>query len=398
MSRVVNLSCRILLCLGIFSPIQMAVAADEDIVFVRKDCSSIGSNQQCFGTMPDLQNWLWNTRQPSATSRVSVHIGPGDFSVSSGSHVFECTAGNGYVSLIGSGPSATRLLGVGLDNAIVATDCTDLHVQDMTLESNSGYTVRWAGGGSSRWVNVDVKGHWHAWLDVVPDCAGEHPIHYWFNSRLQNNGKVGAAYKTGCGESWFYASEATYLVNTLNASVFSISGDADVKLFGSVIRAVVPDGADPYVGRGGSFVTGVGAHGNGNFHMHGGIISLDVSPLTSNVDVSGIENYGSGSMHTPGTTFALKAAGTGEVWRIWKKGSGPVLSPFTWPPGTTPPSLGASGTLNGSDMFVETDCDSSGDCSGNSPNPQHPHLMVYDAACTGVGGAWYDMATNQCRQ
>ena len=372
-------------------------ASDDDIVFVRKDCSSIGSNQLCFNTMPDLRDWLWNTRNPSADSRVSVHIGPGDFSASSGSHVFECLAGNGYVSLIGSGPGTTRLHGIGLNNAFVATDCADMHIQDMTLESDSGYTIRWAGGGSSRWVNVDVIGAWHAWLDAVPDCDGEHPIHYWFNSRLTNTGKVGGAYETGCGESWFYASEITYLVKeTADKYVIGISGDADVKLFGSVVRAIVPDGATPSRTRGG-YVTGVKASGNGDFHMHGGIISLNISPLTENIDVSGIENYGAGTMHTPDTAFALKAAGTGEVWRTYKEGSGPVLSPFTWPPGTTSPPLAANGTLNGSDMFVETDCDSSGDCSGNSPNPQHPHLMVYDATCGSDEDSWFDITTNQCR-
>lgn len=372
-------------------------AVDEDVVFVRVDCSAIGNDQVCFNTMKELQDWLWNVRQPNADSRVSVNIGPGDFTQQPGtSTVFRCTAGNGFVSLIGSGPETTRLLGNG--NSLVAEDCTDLHVQDITLETTGSYTIRWSGGGSSRWVNVDVKGNWNAWLDIDTDCNGANPIHYWFNSRLQHNGTAspGATYDTGCGESWFYGSEITYMVErSANSSVFSVHANADVRLFGSVIRAVVPDGADP--GRNGAYIAGAKAYDNGNFHMHGGIISLNVSPLTRNVSVSGIENYGSGIMHTPETAFALKASGSGQIWRTYKEGSGLVQSPFTWPAATTPPQMATNGTLNGSDMFVETDCDSTGDCSGNSADP-HPHLMIYDTACTGVGGPWYDVATNRCRE
>lgn len=396
MSRIVKISCWFLLCLGIVSPIQSAVAADEDIVFVRKDCSSIGSNQQCFNTMEALQNWLWNTRHPTANSRVSVHIGPGEFTPLPGSaYVFRCSPGNGYVSLIGSGPVTTRLYGAG-QNAISATDCNDLHVQDMTLETGDGYAVSWNGGGSSRWVNVDVKGRWHAWRDIPQNCGGQHPIHYWFNSRLESTGKLGiggSTYLTGCGESWFYASEITYLVEeNLGSDVFDIQGNANVRVFGSVVRAIVPDGANPNVSQ--SYITGVKARDNGTFHMHGGIISLDISPLATNADVSGLENYGSGTMHTPDTAFALKAAGSGEVWRTWKQGSGPVLSPFTWPAGTNPPALANQGTLNGSDMFVETDCEASGDCDAGTGN--ETHLMIYNSTC-GNSMPWFDSTRGKCR-
>ena len=398
MRNTIGIGASVLLGLATLFPLESASAADEDVVFLRTDCSGTSSNQTCFSDLKALQSWLWSVRQPSSNSPVSVHIGPGEFPNNTGSaQAITCPDGSGHVSFIGSGPDNTKITSGG--NAVSASNCTNLHFQDMSLSTTGSYAIRWFGGGSSRWVNVDVFGPWDAWLDTPPDCNGAHPIHYWFNSRLKHTGAAGsslAGYETACGESWFYASELTYLVqNSANSTVISISGNADVRMFGSVVRAIVPEGSDP--GGRNAFVVGVKAADSGSFHMHGGIISLNVGSLTKDVGVSGIENYGTGVMHTPDTAFALVPSGNGSVYRTYSQNGGPVLSPFTWPPGINPPSLVSDSlSTEGADLFVETDCDAGGDCESAQTADQEPHLMVYTHKCSSAG-PWFDIVRGKCR-
>ncbi len=358
-----------------------------DVVHLRKDCAQTNTDlKNCADNIVEMNAWIWSVRQPSASLPVVVHIGPGEYTGG-----FNCPNGSGHVSFIGSGSENTKL--TSASDVVRAENCTDLHFQDMTMTATSTYTIRWLGGGSSRWVNVDVFGPWDAWLDTIPDCNNAHPVHYWFNSRLKHtaNDVNGSTYQTGCGESWFYASELTYLVENLGSNIFKITGDADVRVFGSVLRAVVSSSGGPASGGVNKYVTGVIAQDNGSFHMHGGIISLIINSLSVDASVSALENYGNGLMHTPDTAFNLKPAGAGETYRTYSEGGAAILSPFMWPAGTQVPNLIS---MNGSDTFVETDCNADGDC--DSGTGTETHMMIYNDVCN-ISGAWFDSVTKRCR-
>ena len=47
---------------------------------------------------------------------------------------------------------------------------------------------------------------------------------------------------------------------------------------------------------------------------------------------------------------------------------------------------------DGSDLFVERDCEAAGNCNGGGTET---HLMVYDAECG--ASPWFDTTTGQCR-
>jgi hypothetical protein len=395
MRKIISYGIAFLSMLGTIFVVNPAFAVDQDVVYLRKDCSGVNAGQTCFTTVGALQSWLWTTRNPTASSRVAVHIGPGEFT-NGDTDQLNCPDGKGYVSFIGSGPETTKLSSPNVA-VFIANNCTDIHVQDLTIQSNNGfYPIIWNGGGSSRWVNVDIIGQLHAWSEI--GCApGKHPIHYWFSSRLKNTGTGGsgaATYRATCGESWFYGSELTYLVQEgASGTVVSVNGNADVRAFGTVIRAIVPAGANPA----GSSVIGVRTRSNAMFHMHGSIVSLDVSSLTSNVEVSALEAYNNSMIHTPGASFALKAAGTGQIYRTYSDSTAMIHSPFEWPPANNPPALVSDPqSSDGADTFVETDCNASGNCDTAPIAEQRPHLMVYTTKCS-TSGPWYDIGRNKCR-
>jgi hypothetical protein len=176
-----------------------------------------------------------------------------------------------------------------------------------------------------------------------------------------------------------------------------VSGDANVRAFGSVIRAIVPDGTTNPSGSG-EWVAGVQTYDNAQFHLHGGIISLNVSPLTSNVGVSALEASDNSKIHTPDTAFVLKPAGTGQVYRTYTYTSTATIeSPYNWPPANNPPPIVSDPlSSDGADMFVETDCDDSGNCDTAPVAEQEPHLMVYTAKCS-FTGPWFDIVRAKCR-
>ena len=84
---------------------------------------------------------------------------------------------------------------------------------------------------------------------------------------------------------------------------------------------------------------------------------------------------------------------TGKKIRIQNNG-GTVRAPYQWMQDNEPPLVE---TENGADIFVETDCDSSGNCTGVAEADQQPHMMIYSSNCV-TFGPWYNMVTNACRQ
>jgi len=383
-------------------PGYSAINPDSTIVQLRKDC---GQLDDCFGTMEDLLDWTWgatgnpNPRNPTAQSPLTVLIGPGEYAP------FKCTGGqNGYVSLKGSGRDVTKIVSRNLAFMAVpvrVNGCTELAFSDLsvilssTTEYSIGYAIWWSNGGSSVWNNVYVESsnltegvYNTAWYD---NGVGD-SVHYWYNSKLRVIGDgVGRfhGYESQVAESWFYGSEIEVIAKS-NASgdsfvgVNTSNGQADVRLFGSVVR-VHADTSGGAVNGTLSF-TGINGGTTKVVHMHGGNVSVDASAATGVVNATGIK----GAAHTLETAVGVKAGqGGGFATRI----SGAAQSPTQWPPGTQPPAVTST---TGSDLFIETDCDFNGDCSGAGSDP-HPHIMVYDASCNGGTDPWFDSTRGKCR-
>ena len=51
-------------------------------------------------------------------------------------------------------------------------------------------------------------------------------------------------------------------------------------------------------------------------------------------------------------------------------------------------------SITGQDLFIETDCNSAGDCSGRGTET---HLMIYNDANCSQGNPWFDTVTGACR-
>lgn len=51
---------------------------------------------------------------------------------------------------------------------------------------------------------------------------------------------------------------------------------------------------------------------------------------------------------------------------------------------------------HGQDMFVETDCSSTGDCEGTGSGTE-PHLMIYAETECGTTDPWFDVGLSECR-
>lgn len=363
------------------NPANAVINNNADIVQLRTDCTGL---DDCFTTMSDLTNWLWNVRKPTASSRVKVAIGPGNFGR------FVCpsaTPRNGYVSLMGSGRSVTRLVPIpGEGVAVLATNCEELVFQDFSVITSNLYSLRWDGGGSSIWINIDVtESAANGWYE---NCDGSKPLHYWYNVRFSAPGTV---FPASCSENWFFGSELVLDPRGTNDSgIVSAAGTSKFNFFGSILRARIVAGtaSADYIPDSG-LVRGVSVGPNGMFHMHGGIISLLAAESSQSYDVIGLT--ATGFAHTPGTSFNVSAAGTGTAKRAMGSGA---HSPFQWPASSTPPAIV---TKDGADQFVETDCDATGNCDTAPSADQRPHMMVYTAKCTGAGGPWFDMATNKCR-
>lgn len=398
----VLISLILLLMLPLSTPSWSANTADPDaqIVLLRTDCAALAD---CFDNMPALNNYMWNARTPpSKTAPVLVDIGPGEFD-----GIFFCQAPNdgsprGYVTLRGAGRDNTRLSSTGVNGVIDARDCVDLSVESLTLQ-NPYIGVGWFDGGNSTWTNVDVivRGdsssainNGYAWYE---QCGGGRGIHYWFNSRLimREGSSVTSFVYQNCSEAWFYGSDIVLEVKasaggTRYAKAVHNFDSGDMRLFGSTIRITAEDNSTVNLAE----AVGVVSRPGTKFHMHGGIISVDISKSSINHDITAIQAYGNAMVHTPETAFAIKAAGTGVAHRIETLGGGtPIIdSPYLWPTAKNPPAITSA---NNMDLFVETDCDTSGNCTSATVENQRPHLMIYATQC-GVD-PWFDVATNKCR-
>lgn len=385
------------------------VDPNASVVHLRKDCTGVSN---CFTTTADLTNWLWNggrSSEPSSSDRVYVHVGPGDFDM------FQCdgsSVARGWVSVIGSGRDQTRFVqnqalihpvnGYCL-GGITADSCTGLNFQDLT--AYGGYNgVLWVDGGSATWSDVDmVAGGSEAlssgcglnslfgtstlgWYDFSSGGTGSR--HFFFGCRALGLGHANGTTNVGFdvasdADIWFYGGDIAAVpeVNASYSRNIGVSTDDGVfRAFGASIRAEA--GAATASQFAGLFAA-VRPRGTA-FHSHGSILRADASASSANNTVFGI-GEAQGLVHTPGSAFNLQPSGTGSVVRIGVSGTADIQSPYTWQASSTPPAISS---VEGADMFVDTDAGSGG---GES------HLMVYDADCTGGGGPWRDMVNGSCR-
>jgi len=387
------------IALIVFSPAAMAVVNDgASVVYLRKDC---GVTDDCFGTMPELLDWMWgsgapnnSSRVPSAAAPLVVRIGPGLF------EKFNCqggAGGAGYVSLIGSGRTSTTI-GKPTDySGVSVQNCTNLNFQDLAVSHDPSKfnTIVWAGGGTSTWTNVDVNGTSYGWLDFAGFLAtctpGLKGKHYWFNSRITVTSTAGNAlgYVSRCGDSWLFSSEIHAHVtgpSSRNMPI-SVESDSEVHVYGSVLRTTVDAGMQPNM----ILTSGKAVGNNAKIHIHGTGIAV-ISPQAANIKVLIAED--GGLIHANGSAYNLSTGAGGTIARIIETTNGNIKAPYLWEPQS---GLLDITSLTGADTYVETDCDSSGDCSGNSSASKHPHPMVYDDSCA-KSGPWFDTVTGECRQ
>lgn len=389
---------------------------NAEVVFLRKDC---GAMSNCFDNMETLLDYIWGPwtpqpRIPSANSPLLVDIGPGKFDV------FNCSGTdnnpNGWVTLRGAGQKNTRIENLpGGDNAIVNNNgsvsvkhCTNLSFQDLTVGGDF-YTIAWTGGGTSTWTNVEVdiadesKAQNIGWYETFCDSGAKQAVHYWFGSRIttHQDGSNRSSYFS-CGDTWFYGGEITtrvnnrsYASNVANPIQLVQSGNYSgvIHLFGTAVRIVIPNGNSIFQQE--DEVVGVFLRGPGTeFHMHGGIISIDASGSSQSYDVTAVQLSG-GVAHTPDTAFVVKAAGNGTASRVKLGGVAninDVQSPYLWPAGENPPT--AISPKSGEDQFVENDCSVSGNCNSGG---FETHLMIANPAKCGAIDPWFDTQVGECR-
>lgn len=382
-------------------------SADADIVELRTSCTASDGNPvpNCFTTMAQINNWLTTVRHPSESRPTLINIGPGTF------ETWECSSS--HVTLRGSGRDLSVIGASALGAILINDGCTNLAVQDLTLDSKA---TRWGVRVSNlsahtTWTNVEIRSIAYGWDETRTGtsgtCAAGTPRgkHMWFSSRIRTTGAINSAraYTARCAESWFWGSEITADVTDSNATIaFALKADqAEIHLYGSNVRMLLPQAMQaagyqsPDLGQ---FL--IAAINGSPVHIHG--TGLDMVHRGAGVVDMLYADLGS-HFHANESAFNIHLeGGTGQVRRI--SGTGKIEAPYMWGQSAHPPlSLEASGvstlvSANGGDTYIETDCPLTGDCSvGGS----FPHQMVYRSQCEGLTpdeGPWFDLSTNDCRR
>lgn len=381
---------------------------------LKKNCAA--GNDNCFVDTAELIDWLWTTRNPSADSPVSVKIGAGTFILPNQAFC----ENKGFVSFSGSGRENTVLTGGeyttkkpdtasgGGTPVMFIENCQDLTFQDLTIRSGvrqgTGYGssilgVEWIGGGKSTWTNVLIEAINYAWWDTSIGTCTSPGEHYFFSSKLESKGAAyNFTYFSQCGESWLYGSEITAIADGIGGQIalsgLRADGNGDVRLFGSVVRAVsTPNDSSPSHL---DFHMAIWSNG-GTVHMHGGIIVATSGNPNIDRSVNGVVSNGSNAvLHTLETAFNLKSSGAGVARRTVETNGAEIESSFNWAASTNPPQSANKDivSVNGQDMFVETDC-SSASCNDNSQGTE-THLLIYNDSCQN-SGPWFDVVTGRCR-
>lgn len=342
-----------------------------------------------------------------------------------------------------------------------AYDCVNLSVSDLTVRGTR-YGAAWAGGGNSTWTDVDMDLYptlgsansawfgqcdsaipesetWDGCVDPIPPYVNgrDRPVHFYHGVRVRGFGGVsglfGAAFVEDCAENWFYGGEISFHITNpamtglyLNAGILlrehSNHSSGDFRGFGtniSVIADVPPLSSSRLVGvRVEEADSTQDRDGNpdkrAQFHLHGGILTVQNRSGSTNrvvgIEVDGVDptappGQGSAFAHTVESAFDISTVGLGPVVRLSQSRGGVVLAPYLWAPRTSPPAsaLYPLFSLDGQDLYVETDCDAAGDCGseGGGGGGNQSQLMVLDNSCgdgtLASGGPWRNASTGECR-
>jgi len=368
----------------------MTINPDATVIQLRKDCETL---DDCFTTMSEMLVWTWNTRNPSSSSPLLINVGPGVFGG------FSCNNG-GYITLRGSGRDVTI---ISDSVAIKAVNCTEINFHDFTATNTAApAAITWDGGGNSNWNNINVDAKNYGWLEAQNLCASERGQHYWFDSRIKVSRKGGfPTYSVGyvalCDESWFIGSEVSAIADVHPAPssrVLAVEaiGNGIIHVYGSVLRVTADNGATVQP----AGFSASGSHqgmmaafsGDGaEIHIHG--TGIDVLSNEANSIAALIAN--DGRIHANETGYNVTTTGSGTISRIIKGStSTDVSAPFQWKTQSSPPTIIS---LSGFDTFIETDCNSDGNCDGGGTDT---HIMIYNENCN-TSGAWFNSTLGVCR-
>lgn len=393
--------------------VALPAAADPDplapIVYLRTSCELTSTPHavvldDCFTDTASLVAWIHSVRQPGPGAPLLVDVGPGDF------EQFSCN-GVSHITLRGAGRERSRFVNThqGDDTAFAVDvlNCTELGLQDLTLAA-AKVGIRWRGAGTSTYSNVDIvadldtretcgsglfacdQGTW-GWED---SCAvpGERSEHFWFGTRVLVEGGIYAVgFDTRCATHWFYGGEirtspsANASATIIATPVYMPSAGGDFRAYGSNLRAAPRPDATYSIG----ILAGV-HNTNGILHMHGGIIAVDASAVELDQNVVGVYSGPTGMSHTLDTAFVVKPGGAGTATRVKVDGGGMAAAPLLWEARSAPPAVTS---LSGLDLYVETDCGSSGNCDAGG---SETHLMIYNSSCS-ASDPWFDSTTGRCR-
>jgi hypothetical protein len=369
-------------------------------------CSGL---EDCVEYMACVNDWLADVRTDSPPP-VVIDIGAGTFGhfICNGGE--SVTPSSSEITLRGAGRPVTRIQNNATGgHGLSFNSCAGIEVQHLTVDAKEA-GIAWGGPGDSTYTDIDVRGGSYAWWEAGvanPSVSCLHPVsEHWSWSSIWRDKTLGQSdyvWAASCSRSFFFDSEVQGLTNA-----FSLSHDAEVELYGSVVRVVVPGGTsgggqvsavlNPQTG-----LTDPGLHPGGEFHMHGGLIAVDAHEATGNVDAVAILAANGAVTRIQETAFLLKPAGTGAAIRIWDAGGESFPSVFEAPlllaSGQSTPTTGSGGgpywSLGGQDMYVETDCLPDGNCD-SVPAGTETHLMVYSDYCD-TSGPWFDTVTGRCR-
>lgn len=377
---------------------------DHEVTFLLLDCQ--GKTQpDCFEDTSSLISWIADTRQPDASAPLLVEVGPGDFDP------FDCDSGGspnfGDVTFRGVGTTLTRFAASGsAPAAISVVGCSRLEFIDLTVSNPYQTAVDWTDGGTSTWSNVDLIGGTRGWSD---DCGGtpDPGSHDFFGSRIvarlssASAATSATALDSRCGGTSVFGGVVRVEVDADAAPTslgdvtgVAVDADGDVKLSGTNVTLDLEGLAvTSSATLRGSLVSG------GRFQMNGGFVTVDASSLPD-ADVRGIElaDSSGGVANASGTAFDLIPSSSGSVERA--VGDPSLESAFAWAASNAPPVTGEGpdplASQHGADRYVETDCDSDGDCDAAG---LETHPMVYSTECdaSGPDGPWFDTATGRCR-
>ncbi|MFK7896406.1 MAG: hypothetical protein AB8G23_11245, partial [Myxococcota bacterium] len=343
-----------------------------------------------------------------------------------------------------------------LSSGFFAYDCVDIAVSNLTVRG-SRYGAAWAGGGNSTWTDVDMDLYPHlgsansAWfgqcdsptneaetwdgcVDPIPPFVNgrDRPVHFYHGVRVRSfggvSGQFGAAFIEDCAENWFYGGEVSLHITNpamtglfLNAGILlrehSNHASGDFRGFGtkiSVIADVPPLSSSRLVGvrveeADSTNDRDANPDTRSQFHLHGGLLEVKNRSGSTNrvvgIEVDGVDptapaGRGNAFAHTVESAFDVSTNGDGPVIRLSQSRGGLVLAPFLWAPRKAPPQSTnwPLFSLDGQDLYVETDCDADGDCDVGGNQSQ---LMVFDEGCGDgtleSGGPWRSASTALCR-